>query len=447
MPPVPALRPTRRAIAAAQPSLAPRASLPTRVWRAVRAAVQPSGGGRIITTSAELARELRAGWETDSGVEVNSSSSMRVATIYRCVSIIADTMGMLPWRVYRRDGDKKTLEPGHPVDVLLARTPNRWQDPFQFKRWIGVCQCLRGNAYVLKAMRAGEISELIPLHPDHMAVEQIGDFDVRYLYTTWDGRRVVFSSSEILHFRALSLNGLWGLSPIEAARQAVGLSLAAEKFGARFFGKGVRPTGVIKLPPGSKLNEEQIKRLREDIQSALGGIDNSHKVALLEEGMEWQNISMTAVEAQYIEARQFQSDELCQFFGVPPFMVGNTQKSTSWGTGLDNQRIGFVIHTMMPRLISAQDTANAALFVPGDEDDLFTQFQTESLTLPDVSTLANSSKTLIEAGVISPNEARLWFNLNPRTDQAGDDFVIPGNKGIDSKAAAQPNSSGGQTNA
>ena len=436
MPPVPVVRPTRRAVAAAQPSQASRVTLIGRLKRAYQAAVQPAGGGRIMT-SEDLARELRSGWDTDAGVAVSENGSMAVATVYRCVSIIANTMGMLPWRVYRREGEngeRETMEAEHPVDVLLSRNPNRWQTPYQFKRWLDVCQCLRGNAYVFVVRKNGVPVELVPLHPDCMSVEQVGDFDVRYRYSSFYGGQQLFDSSEILHFYTLSLNGLWGLSPIAAARQAVGLSLAAEKFGARHFGQGVRPTGAVKLPPGVKLSEEAFTRLRDSIQTILGCVNNSHKIALLEDGLEWQNISMTAEEAQYILSRQFQSGEICKFFGVPPFLAGDIEKNTSWGAGIESQGIGFVVYTMLPWLTSAQDTANARLFVPGDEDDSFTRFDTESLTRPDIGTLSTALKTQIDAGMINPNEARHRLGLNPRTDAAGDDYVVPG-KSIDSKGA------------
>jgi HK97 family phage portal protein len=434
MPPVPAVRPTRRQIAAAQPVQAPRAGWLSRIGSKIRGAVQPAGGGRIMT-SEELARELRSGWDTDAGVAVSENGSMAVATVYRCVSIIANTMGMLPWRVYKREGEageRETMEADHPVDVLLSRTPNRWQTPYQFKRWLGVCQCLRGNAYVFVVRKNGVPVELVPLHPDCMNVEQVGDFDVRYRYSSFYGGQQLFDSSEILHFYTLSLNGLWGLSPIAAARQAVGVSLAAEKFGARHFGKGVRPTGALKLPVGTTLSDEAIVRLREDIQNVLGGIDNSHKVALLEQGLEWQSLSMTAEEAQYIEARRFQGGDICKFFGIPPFLVGDIEKQTSWGSGIESQGIGFVVYTMQPWLVASQDTANARLFVPGDEDDRFTRFDTDSLTRADIGTLSTALKTQIDAGIINPNEARHRLGLNPRTDGAGDDFVVPG-KSIDSK--------------
>ncbi|MDY6960321.1 MAG: phage portal protein [Pseudomonadota bacterium] len=435
MPPVPA-KITRRQLAAAQPVVRAQGGVLSRIAGAIRAAVQPSGGGRIITTSQQLAEELRIGTRTDAGVDVSPASSMAISAVYRCVSIISGTMGMLPWRVYERDGDRETVKPEHPADILLNRSPNRWQTPFQFKQWLGVCQCLRGNGYVFVVRRGGLPVELIPLHPDRMSVEQIGDFDVRYIYTSWDGRRQIFDPSEIMHFRTVSLNGLWGLSPIEAARQGIGLAMAAEKFGARHFGQGVRPTGAVKLPEGVQLSPEQITNLRADLNTVLAGVDNSHKVAVFEAGMEWQNISMTAEEAQYIDSRKFQRSEIAMFFGVPPHMLGDVDKQTSWGSGIESQGIAFIIYTMMPWLVSSQDTVNGRLFGEG-ESELFTQFVTDALTRADLAAMASSIRTLTEAGTISPNEGRRMLRMNPRQDEAGDDFVVPGMNRIDSKPGAQ----------
>lgn len=440
MPPVPVPVPARithRQLAAAQPALAPRASMLSRIATAVRANFQPATGGKRITTSEELARELRAGWGTDAGVDVTPHSSMQVAAVYRCVAIIAGTMGMLPWRVYARDGDRETLEPAHPADILLNRTPNRWQTPFQFKQWLGVSQCLRGNAYVFVRKKGGVPVELIPLHPDRMAVRQIGDFDIEYRYTSFLGHQQVFDAAEIMHFRTTSLNGLWGLSPIDAARQAVGIAIAAEKFGARHFGSGVRPTGVIKVGEGVSLTNEQADRLRSQLQDVLGGIDNSHKVAVLEGGMEWQNISMTADEAQYVDSRKFQRSDIAMFFGVPPHMLGDVDKQTSWGTGIEQQGKAFEIYTMLPWLIAAQDTANGRLLGDG-EADLFTQFITDALKPVDAATQATAMSTLITSGVLSPNEGRRTLRMNPREDEAGDDYVVPGASRVDSKPGSQP---------
>jgi HK97 family phage portal protein len=426
MPPVPAVRQRH----AARPGLA------TRIAQFF-GAMQPATGGRIITTSQQLAEELRVGQRTDAGVDVSPSSSMQVAAVYRCVSIISGTMGMLPWRVYARDGDRETIQADHPVDVLLSRSPNRWQTPYQFKQWIALCQCLRGNAFAFVARKGGQPVELVPLHPDHMTVEQIGDFDVRYTYTTFDGRRQIFTPEEIMHFRTMSLNGLWGLSPIDAARQGIGLAVAAEKFGARHFGSGVRPTGSLKLPAGTKLSPEAIERLRTDINTILSGVDNSHKVAIFEEGMEWQSLSMTADEAQYVDARKFQRSDIAMFYGVPPHMLGDVDKQTSWGSGIESQGIAFIIYTMLPWLASAQDVANARLFGNG-ETELFTQFRTDDLTRADLATMANAIATLTNTGAISPNEARRMLRMNPREDAAGDNYVVPGAKAIDAKSKVDP---------
>jgi HK97 family phage portal protein len=435
MPPAPAVRQRR---AASRPAADARPGLISRLGR-MFGAIQPATGGRIITTSQQLMEELRVGQRTDAGVDVSPSSSMQVAAVYRCVDIIASTMGMLPWRVFSRDGDRETLAPEHPADVLLSRTPNRWQTPFQFKQWIGLCQCLRGNAFAFVVRQGGVPVELVPLHPDHMTVEQIGDFDVRYTYTSFDGRRQIFAPNEIMHFMPISLNGLWGLSPINAARQGIGLAMAAEKFGARHFGSGVRPTGALKMPAGTKLTSEQIDRLRTDINIVLAGVDNSHKVPIFEDGLEWQSLSMTADEAQYVDSRKFQRSEIAMFFGVPPHMLGDVDKQTSWGTGIEQQGRAFDIYTMSKWLVSAQDEANGALF-GANEADFYTRFETDTLTRSDLSVLTASVVSLVNGGVISPNEARrlMKMGLNPRDDAAADDYVVPGTKTIDSKAQTVP---------
>ena len=319
-----------------------------------------NGAGIVINSPAELEEALRTGAVTASGATVTPNASMRVAAVFACVRIRSGVVANMPLHVKRRV-DARTREDAsdHPLWTLLRRRPNRWQTPSQFRRMMQTHLMLRGNAYAMKVVSRGRVIGLIPLNPDRVETTQRDDLALEYVYTRKDGGRVRLTQAEMFHLVGLTLDGVNGLSVIRFARETIGMSMSMEHHGAATFRNGARVTGALTHP--GKLGADGQALLRASLDAFRSGGDNEGKSLILEEGMDYKPIAMTAEDAQWIEARKFTRTDIAMFFGVPPHMIGDTEKSTSWGTGIDAQGIGFVTYTLGDWIITWEEAIWSAM--------------------------------------------------------------------------------------
>lgn len=387
-----------------------------------QAATQSLGGGILINTPQELEEALRAGSLSGAGVAVTPNNAMRVAAVYACVRIIAGAVATLPLPVKRRvDERTRENEPSHPVWGLLNRRPNRWQTPSMFRRMMQAHLLLRGNAYALKVVSQGRVLEMIPLHPDRVRESQADDLSVSYTYKRKDGGTVVLRQDEVMHLVGLTLDGVTGVSPITYARETIGLSLAMEDHGATTFKNGARVSNVLKHP--GKLGKEGLEFLKASLDDYRAGGEREGKALILEEGMDVSPLAMTAEDAQWIESRKFSRSDIAMFFGVPPHMIGDTEKSTSWGSGIEQQSIGFVTYTLEDHLTMWEEAIARDLLAA--EPDLYARFTRAALVKGDIKTRWEAYVKALQWGVMSPNEIRALEDLNPRDD--GDVYYDPPN--------------------
>ena len=389
---------------------------------APRASLQGAGGGLVLRTRAEFEEALRTGSLTASGTRVTPDTAMRVAAVYASIRIIAGAVATLPLHIKRRV-DARTREDASdtPIWTVLRRRPNRWQTPSQFRRMLQAHLLLRGNAYAMIVRSRGDVQELIPLHPDRVDVKQRDDLALEYLYTRQDGRRIQLAQEEVFHLVGLTLDGIRGVSPITYARETIGLSLAMEDHGAATFRNGARVSGVLKHP--NKLGPEAIANLKAGLEEFRSGGEQEGKNLILEEGMDYARIAMTAEDAQWIESRKFSRSDIAMFFGVPPHMIGDTEKSTSWGTGIEQQSIGFVAYTLEDHLTMWEEAINRDLV--GADEDLYARFNRAALVKGDIKARWEAYVKGLQWGVYSPNEIRALEDQNPR--DGGDVFYPPPN--------------------
>jgi HK97 family phage portal protein len=375
------------------------------------ASYQDSGAGVVITTAADLEEALRSGSVSASGASVTPSSAMRVATVYACVRIIAGAVATLPLDIKRRV-DARTREDAsdHALWTLMRRKPNRWQTPSQFRRMMQAHQLLHGNAYALKVMSRGQVVELIPLPSDRMEVEQADDLSLKYTWTRKDGRRVILSQGEVFHLVGLTLDGVMGVSAIRYARETIGLSLSMEDHGATTFRHGARVSAALSHP--NKLGKEGQEVLRASLDAFRSGGEQEGKTLILEEGMTYAPIAMTAEDAQWIESRKFSRTDIAMFFGVPPHMIGDTEKSTSWGSGIEQQSIGFVAYTLEDHLTMWEEAIGRDL-VPAAELDVYARFNRAALVKGDIKTRWDAYTKGRQLKVYSANDVRALEDLNP----------------------------------
>ena len=388
-----------------------------------RNSFQDAGGGVLITTSRELEEALRGGVVSGAGVSVTPDTAMRVAAVFACVRLRSGVVANMPLAVKRRV-DERTREDAsdHPLWKVLRRRPNRWQTPSQFRRMMQAHLMLRGNAYAMKVVSRGNVIEVVPLHPDRVECKQLDDLSLSYTYTRADGRRVVLGQSDVFHLVGLTLDGVHGVSALTYARETIGLSLAMESHGATTFKHGARVSAALSHP--NKLGPEGQELLRSSLDAFRSGGEQEGKTLILEEGMTYTPIAMTAEDAQWIESRKFSRTDIAMFFGVPPHMIGDTEKSTSWGTGIDSQTQGFVTFTSEDDLTTWEETINRDL-ISDDEPDLYALFNRAALVRGDIKARWEAHVKALQWGVSSPNEVRALEDQNPR--EGGDIYYDPPN--------------------
>ena len=287
---------------------------------------------------------------------------------------------------------------------------------------------LRGNAYSeIRYDRSGAVSELCPLTTDNVAVEQLDNGRLRYNYRLPTGQPRIFLQDEIFHLRGLSMCGPVGISPLSYAREVIGAALATQGYGARLFSNDARPGGILEHP--GKIGADAAARLKQSWSSAHSGVGNSHKVAVLEEGMSFKPISMSAEDSQFLQTRKFQVSEIARIFRVPPHMIGDLERATF--SNIEQQSIGFVRDTIRPWLVRWEQAISRDLIQ--DPETNFAEFSVDALLRGDIASRYAAYAVGRINGWLSANEIRSLENMNPIEE--GDDYLIPLNM---TQAGADP---------
>lgn len=375
---------------------------------------------------------------TTSGKVVNERTAMQTSAVYACVRILAESVAGLPLHVYERTANgSKSTKPSHPLYRLLHDEPNREMTSFVFRETLMSHLLLWGNAYaqIIRDGRGFPIA-LYPLLPDRMAVDRNESGELVYTYQS-DKGQVKLRRENVLHIPGLGFDGLIGYSPIAMAKNAVGLALATEDYGATFFANGANPGGVLEHP--GVIKPEQADRLRESWQSQFGGA-NAHKVAVLEEGLKFHQMSIPPEQAQFLETRKFQINEIARIFRVPPHMVGDLEKSSF--SNIEQQSLEFVKYTLDPWVVRWEQSLQQALILPSEKATIFIKFNLDGLLRGDYQSRMQGYSTGIQNGFMSVNDVRGLEDMNLLTaEEGGDLHFVNGNmvKLADVGAAYKPN--------
>ena len=375
---------------------------------------------------------------TTSGKAVNERTAMQTSAVYACVRILAESVAGLPLHVYERTANgSKSTKPSHPLYRLLHDEPNREMTSFVFRETLMSHLLLWGNAYaqIIRDGRGFPIA-LYPLLPDRMAVDRNESGELVYTYQS-DKGQVKLRRENILHIPGLGFDGLIGYSPIAMAKNAVGLALATEDYGAMFFANGANPGGVLEHP--GVIKPEQADRLRESWQSQFGGA-NAHKVAVLEEGLKFHQMSIPPEQAQFLETRKFQINEIARIFRVPPHMVGDLEKSSF--SNIEQQSLEFVKYTLDPWVVRWEQSLQQVLILPSEKATIFIKFNLDGLLRGDYQSRMQGYSTGIQNGFMSVNDVRGLEDMNLLTaEEGGDLHFVNGNmvKLADVGAAYKPN--------
>ena len=368
---------------------------------------------------------------TTSGKSVTERSAMQMTAVYSCVRILAEAVAGLPLHLYRYNDDGgKEKAINHPLYRLLHDEPNPEMSSFVFRETLMTHLLLWGNAYA-QVIRNGknEVVALYPLMPNKMSVDRDSSGQLYYSYYrgTDEAIRdkehtVILKPTDVLHIPGLGFDGLVGYSPIAMAKNAIGMAIACEEFGARFFANGAAPSGVLEHPGTIR----DPSRLRETWQSQFGGASNSGKVAILEEGMKYTPISISPEQAQFLETRKFQINEIARIFRVPPHMVGDLEKSSF--SNIEQQSLEFVKYTLDPWVIRWEQSLQRALLGFGEKEKYFFKFNLEGLLRGDYQSRMNGYAIGRQNGWMSANDIRELENLDRIPEEEGGDlYLINGN--------------------
>lgn len=376
--------------------------------------------------SEDQIRDLMRQGNTASGAVVTEKSAMRVAAAWRCVNIIAGAIATLPMDIIKRESeDVRRPFVGHPLRKILTVKPNPWQTPSEFRRMMQAHLLLRGNAYARKVMVGNGLVALIPLHADRVRAEQIDTLAMIYHIQGKDGRVTTFSQKDIFHLRGMSLDGVTGMSVLSNMRESLGLALQTEQAGARLFSHGILAGGVIKHP--GKLSDNAARHLRESMEDRNAGAQNAGKWIIAEEGMTLDTISLSAEDAQWLGTRDFQRYDIAMFFGVPPHMIGATEKTTSFGTGLESQGTGFVTYTLSDWTKTWEESSKRDLMPESEWENVDVRFNSNGLQRGDFKGRWEGYVKALQWGVYSPDDVRRLEDQNPRPDGGGGIYYDPPN--------------------
>lgn len=373
------------------------------------------------------------GGASSAGTYVNERNAMQTAAVYACVRVIAEAVASLPLHVYKYDGDGQKIAPDHSLYKVLHNIPNPEMTSFVFRETLMSHVLLWGNAYAeIRRDGGGRVRALYPLAPDKIDVNRDKSGEIYYTY--WrdsDERRkdersggVIFRREEILHIPGLSFDGLVGYSPISLAKNSVGLSVAAEDYGAAFFSNGASPSGVLEHP--SNLGDDGIGKIRDAWDVIHRGARNSGKVAILEDGLKYHTIAIPPEQAQFLETRKFQINEICRIFRVPPHMIGDLEKSSF--SNIEQQSLEFVKYTLDPWVSRWEQALWQSLILPSEQERFFIKFNVDGLLRGDYETRMKGYAIGIQNGFLSPNDCRRLENMNEIPDeQGGNKYMVNGN--------------------
>jgi HK97 family phage portal protein len=371
--------------------------------------------------------DLMTGPRTNSGVVVTEKGSLGLSAVYRAVALLAGTSAGLPFKAYR-DGDDDTRQLVRPTPRLM-KEPHPDLTDFEWLELVFVHQLLWGNAFVRKLKdQTGITRELWPIEPGRVMVGRASDGHKVYAVDATDlsGRQVrdlrdplvtPYTDHEILHFPLLGYDGIQGLSPIQAHRRGIGLAMAAEEYGERLYGSGSMLSGI--LSSEAKISTKDADDIKARWKAQHSGVDNAHDIAVLGAGTKFQPISMPPQDAQFIESRRFQVAEVARIYGVPPHLLMDTERSTSWGTGIETQTTGLVVFTMGAHLTRFERRYSRAL-LPAPQ---YSRFTTAGLTRGDIATRMNAYATGRQWGWLSVNDVRRLEDMPPVPD--GDAYMEP----------------------
>lgn len=363
---------------------------------------------------------------SDSGKRVTDRTALQHTVVYACVRVLSEAIAQLPLHVYKYTNNGKERVPQHPLYFLLHDQPNPEMTSFIFRETLMSHLLIYGNAFS-QIIRNGrdEVMGLYPLMPDRVKVDRDEQNRLIYKYSRYDEANpnlkeqgeIILKAEDVLHIPGLGFDGLVGYSPIAMAKNAIGISLACEEYGATFFKNGATPSGVLEHP--GVINDYE--KIRQSWRSAYGGA-NSHGTAIIEEGMKYKPISIPNNEAQFLETRKFQVEEIARLYRVPLHMIGDLEHATF--SNIEQQSLEFVKYTLDPWLVRWEQSLQKALLSDSEKGQYFIKFNVEGLLRGDYASRMQGYATARQNGWMSANDIRDLEELNRIPKEEGGDLYL-----------------------
>lgn len=403
-------------------------------WREQRVAERAAAPrNEVITSSDPRVLELFGVGRAASGVHLSPITAMQVSAVFACVRLIAGAIAAMPIHIYERTAEGRQRVEDAPLWWLLNEQPTARYTAGSHWESVVTHDLLRGDGFTfIRRGPMGDPRELIPLPWEAVRPDRVTtDSSDRLQYYVQDVRTYGVDQDDMLHFPGFGFNGVRGMSVIQwAARNAAGNALAMDEYSGRFFANGAHPSIILKAP--GKMKDDQITSLQTAFAHKYAGLDNAHRLPLvLTEGLDAKEISLSAEDAQLLEARRFQVVDVARAFGVPPHMIGETSAATSWGTGIEAMSRGFVTYTLQTHLTRIEQELNRKLFRTAKR---FCEFNRDSLLEADTQAQANYFKAALGGpgsgpGWMTPDEIRRLKNMPPKGGKYGDIFYPEAQKG------------------
>jgi len=391
-------------------------------------------------STLDLFRLLTGGKMTATGKTINVGNAIEVATVFACCRVIGEGIAQVPLKIMQETADGKSRQPAkeHRLYKLLGFRPNRWMTSFEYRELIAWHVVLTGNHYSFINRVGGQIIELYPFEPGQVRVTfETGTLE--YEVTADDGKKRTFPAESIWHIRGPSWSGWYGLEAVKLAREAIGLAMATEEAAGALHKNGVRPSGVYSFE--GKLTDDGYASLSKWINSHNGGGENTGKAMILDRQAKWMSTQMTGIDAQTLEMRRFQIEEICRFARVMPIMVGYSDKAATYASA-EQMFLAHVVHTLAPWYQRLEQSIDANLLTDRDrKNGIYSCFVEEGLLRGSLRDTKDTILGYVNGGILTPNEGRAKLDVNPDSDPNSDKLRIPSNVAGDAPAAGSSNES------
>lgn len=382
---------------------------------------------KSISSSHDLWLALAGGRRSSTGKTVNTETAVSVSAVFACCRVIGNGMSQIPLKLMQESEDGKFRLPArkNPLYYLIATKPNRWQTSFQWRQMVAWHIELTGNHFSYISRLGGRVAELYPFQPSQVEILDEGRGVYRYKVTLPNQEAHIFPAGDILHLKGPTWDGIEGLSVLKVARDAIGLSMASEESAATLHKNGVNPSGVWSVE--GTLKDDQHTMLSKWLHEHYAGPSNTGKPLVMDRAAKWSSIQMTGIDAQALETRQYQIEEVCRFFGVMPIMAGYSDKAATYASA-EQMFLAHIQHCLAPRWTSIEQSLDAQLLTDKDrEQGLYFDFVEEGMIRGSIKDTKDVLLGYVNGGLMTPNEARGKLDLNPMDDDASDSLRIPAN--------------------